>query len=86
MEKIFKELCTGLFKELKNDELLTLSFCGENSQFIRLNNASIRQTGLVDDATLGLKFIANKRKGEGSIAFAGNSEILVLPPPHHHHT
>ncbi|GIS73004.1 MAG: hypothetical protein CM1200mP10_25810 [Candidatus Neomarinimicrobiota bacterium] len=36
MEKIFKELCTGLFKELKKDELLTLSFCGENSQFIRL--------------------------------------------------
>ena len=51
MEKIFKELCTGLFKELKKDELLTLSFCGENSQFIRLNNARIRQTGLEDDAT-----------------------------------
>ena len=72
MEKIFKELCTGLFKELKNDELLTLSFCGENSQFIRLNNASIRQTGLVDDATLGLKFIANKRTCEGSITVSGN--------------
>jgi len=75
MEKIFKELCTGLFKELKNDELLTLSFCGENSQFIRLNNASIRQTGLVDDATLGLKFIANKRTCEGSITVSGNHDL-----------
>ena len=51
MENVFKTLCTGLFAELKNDELLTLSFCGENSQFIRINNATIRQTGFVDDAT-----------------------------------
>ena len=51
MEKIFKELCAILFTELKNDELLTLTFSGENSQFIRINNASIRQIGLVDDAT-----------------------------------
>ena len=75
MENIFNELCTGLFAELKNDELLTLSFCGENSQFIRLNNASIRQTGLVDDATLGLKFIANKRTCEGSITVSGNYDV-----------
>ena len=75
MENIFNELCTDLFAELKNDELLTLSFCGENSQFIRLNNASIRQTGLVDDATLGLKFIANKRTCEGSITVSGNYDV-----------
>ena len=72
MEYIFKELCTGLFAELKNDELLTLSFCGENSQFIRLNNASIRQTGLVDDAMLGLKFIANDRTCVSSITVSSN--------------
>ena len=57
MENVFKTLCTGLFTELKNDELLTLTFSGENSQFIRINNASIRQIGLVDDATLGLSLI-----------------------------
>ena len=75
MENVFKTLCTGLFTELKNDELLTLSFCGENSQFIRINNATIRQTGLVDDATLGLKFIANNRTCEGSITVSGNNDI-----------
>jgi len=75
MENIFKELCTGLFAELKNDELLTLSFCGENSQFIRLNNASIRQTGLVDDAMLGLKFIANDRTCVSSITVSSNYDV-----------
>ena len=75
MEKIFKELCAILFTELKNDELLTLTFSGENSQFIRINNSSIRQIGLVDDATLGLKFIANKRTCEGSITVSGNKDV-----------
>ncbi len=78
MEKIFKELCDGLFSELKDDELLTLSFCGENSQFIRFNNATIRQTGLVDDATLGLKFIANKCTCEGSITVSGNKDVDMI--------
>ena len=75
MENIFKELCAILFTELKNGELLTLSFSGENSQFIRINNASIRQIGLVDDANLGLKFIANKRTCEGSITISGNKDV-----------
>ena len=75
MEKIFNQLCEGFFSELENDESLTLSFAGENSQFIRINNASIRQTGLVDDANLGLKFISNNRTCEGSITVSGDYDI-----------
>ena len=75
MEKIFNQLCEGLFSELENNEALTLSFSGENSQFIRINNASIRQTGLVDDANLGLKFISNNRTCEGSITVSGDYDI-----------
>ncbi|SVD63049.1 uncharacterized protein METZ01_LOCUS415903, partial [marine metagenome] len=44
---------------MQNGEYLILSFSGENSQFIRFNAATIRQTGLVDDADLGMKFISN---------------------------
>jgi|TARA_B110000438_G_C15812758_1_gene650444 predicted Zn-dependent protease len=75
MEKIFNQLCEGLFSQLLSTEALTLSFSGENSQFIRINNASIRQTGLVDDATLGLKFISNNRTCEGSITVSGHYEL-----------
>ena len=75
MEKLFNQLCEGLFSEVENNEALTLSFSGENSQFIRINNASIRQTGLVDDANLGLKFISNNRTCEGSITVSGDYDI-----------
>ena len=57
MEKIFNSLGQSLFSELNDGEDLILSFYGENSQFVRFNNASVRQTGLVDDADIGLKFI-----------------------------
>ena len=62
MEKMFNKLSDALFSQLSIDETLTISFFGENSQFIRMNNSKIRQTGLVDDAGLELKFI---RESEG---------------------
>ena len=49
----------------------------EKSQFIRFNNASIRQTGLVDDATMGLKFIANGRTCHGAFTVSGNQDIDI---------
>ena len=57
MEKIFEKISEALFANLNKDENLILSFSGERSQFVRFNNALVRQTGLVDDADLGLKFI-----------------------------
>ena len=59
MEKIFNTLSESLFRKIQAKENLIISFSGENSQFIRFNNATIRQTGLVDDAEIMLKFIAN---------------------------
>ena len=61
--------------DLKKDELLTLSFTGEESQFIRLNNAKIRQTGLVNDADIHMKMIANGRTCTGSFTLSGNDDI-----------
>ena len=75
MENKFKSLSKKLFSELKKDEILTVSCTGENSQFIRLNNAKIRQTGLVDDADIQLKMIANNRTCTGSFTLSGDSVI-----------
>ena len=74
MEKIFNSLGQSLFSELNDGEDLILSFYGENSQFVRFNNASVRQTGLVDDADIGLKFIANGRTCGGGFTVSGNFE------------
>ena len=75
MENKFKSLSKKLFSQLKKDEILTISFVGENSQFIRLNNAKIRQTGLVDDADIKLKMIANNRTCSGSFTLSGDDGV-----------
>jgi len=72
MEHIFNTISESLFNELKINENLILSFSGENSQFIRFNNATVRQTGLVDDADLGLKFITNNRTVRGGFTVSGD--------------
>ena len=77
MEKIFNQLSESLFSELNSGENLILSFDGEKSQFIRFNHAKVRQTGLVDDADLGLKFILNNRSVHGGFTVSGNFDIDV---------
>ena len=82
MKKVFKSISESLFKELKSDEDVILSFSGENSQFIRFNNASVRQTGLVDDADIELKFISNNRICGGGFTISGNMEIDLARGKH----
>jgi len=75
MEKTFNNLCESLFSQLMPGENLVLSLNGENSQFVRFNNASVRQTGMVDDADLGLKFIFNGRTCNGGFTISGDHNI-----------
>ena len=75
MEKTFNNLCESLFSQLMPGENLVLSLNGENSQFVRFNNASVRQTGMVDDADLGLKFIFNGRTCNGGFTISGDHDV-----------
>ena len=75
MENKFKNISKVIYSHLNKDELLTLSFTGEESQFIRLNNAKIRQTGLVNDADIHMKMIANGRTCTGSFTLSGNNDM-----------
>ena len=75
MEKTFNNLCESLFSQLMPGENLVLSLNGENSQFVRFNNASVRQTGMVDDADLGLKFIFNGRTCNGGFTISGDYNV-----------
>ena len=75
MKEYFFNISEKMMNSLNPDEHVTLSINGENSQFIRINNATIRQTGLVDDANLGLKFVSNNRTCEGSITVSGDYDV-----------
>tara|TARA_B100000965_G_scaffold204366_1_gene170602 strand:+ start:224 stop:1546 length:1323 start_codon:yes stop_codon:yes gene_type:complete len=78
MESQFRSLSKKLFSLLSKDEILTASFTGEESQFIRYNNAKIRQTGLVDDSSIELKMIANNRTCSGSFTLSGDENTDLL--------
>tara|TARA_A100001011_G_scaffold298465_1_gene311402 strand:- start:2483 stop:3805 length:1323 start_codon:yes stop_codon:yes gene_type:complete len=75
MKKVFNQLSEKLFSLLKPDEYLVSSFYGENSQFIRFNAATIRQTGLVDDGSMILKYMHNGRTCTGDFTMSGNSDM-----------
>lgn len=72
MEQLFKEIKDKLLAELKEDEHLSLSYGGENSTFMRINAAKIRQIGNVDESDLGFNYITNGRRSTGSISLSGD--------------
>lgn len=74
MEQIFNKISDQLYSDLKTGEHLTLSLQGENSQFVRINNAKIRQTGLVNNADISFDFIYDNRNCQGQITLTGDYE------------
>ena len=69
MENKFKSISKTLFSLINSSEVLTVSLSGEESQFIRLNNAKIRQTGIVTDADIHMKMISNGRVQSKKLTF-----------------
>ena len=74
MDSYFKKLNEMLFNELLNSEILKTGMWGENSQFIRLNNSKIRQTGIVKDLSFSMSLISNERQVSLSRTITGNYE------------
>ena len=74
MQNYFYELSDILFKQLQGDEQLLLSFEGEDSDFVRLNNNKIRQAGCVSQRSLCLDLIEGKRHAEACVELAGDKE------------
>ena len=71
MNKYFSILNNNLFSLAGKDEVLITNFSGESSQFIRFNNAKIRQTGIVDDINFSITLISNNRKCSVSMTLKG---------------
>lgn len=74
MQDYFYSLSENLFKQLKGDEQLLLSFEGEDSDFVRLNNNKIRQAGCVAQRSLCLDLIEGKRHAEACVELAGDKQ------------
>lgn len=74
MKEYFFNISEKIMNGLSSDEHLTLSINGENSEFIRINNAKIRQIGTVSDTELGIELIKNNRKIGISFTLQRNAE------------
>ena len=75
MKDKFFYICDEIMKKRNKGEDFILSFSGEKSQYIRFNNAKVRQTGCVDDANLYINFIKNNRSCKFSLSFQGDHSI-----------
>ena len=62
MKNYFFDISEKIMNTLGEHENLTLSINGENSEFIRINNAKVRQIGTVSDSQLSIELIKNNRK------------------------
>ncbi len=74
MEQLFNQLSEILLKSLDADEHMKVSIDGENSQFVRFSQSKVRQAGLVDDASLSISLITDKRTCSSSFTLTGHSK------------
>ena len=72
MNNYFNKLNNFIFSLLSDNEIVKVGLWGESSQFIRLNNSKIRQTGLVDDLSYSICLIHNKKQVAASSTITGN--------------
>ena len=72
MEKHFSQLNSAVMAELREGEHLGLSCSGEQSLFLRLNQARVRQSGMVSEGRLGFNLVFNDRRVTGSISLSGH--------------
>jgi len=72
MNQYFNTINDYIFSQLSSDEFIKTGMWGENSQFIRLNNSKVRQTGIVDDMSYSISLISNKRQASTSLTITGD--------------
>jgi predicted Zn-dependent protease len=74
LEDSFNQLVEQLRSQLKENEHFTLSLKSEQSQFTRFNRAKVRQTGVVNDGSLQLTLMCDRRSGYVEFPFTGEAE------------
>lgn len=75
MQERFYELADELIARLQGEEVLLLSFSGEESDFARFNRSAIRQAGAVAQQELSIELIRGQRHVRSVCTLAGQGEI-----------
>ncbi|MFE4104995.1 TldD/PmbA family protein [Almyronema epifaneia] len=74
-EALFEQIAADLRSQLQADESFTLTLTAEASQFLRFNQAKVRQSGLVRDGELQLTLIKQQRLGDRSFPLTGEKAV-----------
>lgn len=75
MQDYFRTISQALQSMLTGDEVFTASFSGEESDFVRMNHAAVRQAGHVAQRHLSIDLIEGDRHAAGEITLAQDLEI-----------
>lgn len=80
MQSKISSLCENLLSDITTGENLAITYNGENSQFIRFNNAKVRQAGMVEQGFINLSLVANQRRASTSITISTqhDADLLLL--------
>jgi predicted Zn-dependent protease len=75
LETAFNKICQTLLENLQADEHLFIELDGEQTQFVRFNNARVRQTGIVNDGNIKVNLIKNQRTAYSTFPFSGDFDL-----------
>jgi predicted Zn-dependent protease len=78
MEAEFLDLAQHLMRQVRGDEVLTLWFSGERSDFVRFNQGRVRQPGSVQQRQLQLRLIGAGRQLSTSLSLSGTTGDIAL--------
>ncbi len=72
MQQHFMDLADFLTSQMRGDEVFTAYLTAEDSDFVRINHAKVRQPGSVSQANLQLRLIHQGRQCSVTVGLVGN--------------
>jgi len=78
MKSQFYELAARLERELAPTETLLCSLSAERSDFVRFNQARVRQAGSVEQRYLNLRLVRARRQASATVTLAGDGDDAAL--------
>jgi predicted Zn-dependent protease len=75
MQELFNQFAKAIFKNLQNNEQISLSLAAENTFFNRINQSKIRQSTHVEQGNVNFSYTKNRRMVDYSMPFGKDLEI-----------
>ena len=76
MKEEFFSLAAALAASLRGDEVLLCNLSAERSDFVRFNQARVRQAGTVEQRYLAMRLVRGRRQAAATLALAGGGDDL----------